>query len=82
MKTYIYATLAIILGVISFNFQWFFDGQTAIAATKQVLTGFDYQAARTEMAFWGTIKSAVNVGFWVSVVFFITSFFPRKQTDK
>jgi hypothetical protein len=67
MKKYIYLALAITLTVIGFNFGWYFEGESAIAAANQVLTGFDYQAARAEYRFWQTVHTAVNVG---AVIFF------------
>lgn len=61
MTKYIYLTIAVLLTIISFNFGWFFEGEAAIAASKQVLKGFDYQAARAEYQFWQTTQIAVNV---------------------
>ena len=65
MKKYIYLTLTIILGIISFNFNWFFDGQTAIEAAKQVLTGFNYQEAITEMIFWTRMQILTKLAFYL-----------------
>jgi len=82
MKRYIYLTLTIIFGIIAFNFDWLFEGQSAIEAAKQVLTGFNYQEARAKMIFWERVQTATNVGFWVSLAFFISTFFNKKTTNE
>lgn len=79
MKKYIYLTLTIILGIISFNFNWFFDGQTAIEAAKQVLTGFNYQEAITEMIFWTRMQILTKLAFYLFLGLFIITLFNKQQ---
>lgn len=82
MKRYLYLTIAFILLFISFNFGWFFEGQSAIAAAKQVLNGYDYQEARTSMMLWQRIHSVLDVGAAVFLVLFATTFFKKREAHK
>ena len=61
---YLYIILGILLGAFSWNFEWFFRGQEAIAAVQQVGNYDEYFASRTTMIFWDnllTISKFVSV---------------------
>jgi len=79
MKRYTYLTIAIILIVISYNFGWFFEGQSAIEAAKQVTTGYNFQEAKATYMFWQRIQSMVEVGSAIFLVLFATTFFKKNK---
>ena len=82
MKRYVYLIIALILMLISFNFGWFFEGQSAIESAKQVLRGYDYQEARTTMMVWQRLHSILDVGCAVFLILFATTFFKKKEKHK
>lgn len=78
---YVYLILTLVLFTISWNFDWFLYGQTAIEAVKQVKTGYDYQEGITMVKFWTRMKSIVDVASIVFFILFILTFFKKKTKE-
>ena len=58
---YLYIIVGILLGLFSWNFEWFFQGQGAIAAVQQVGNYDEYAASRTMMIFWDNILTSCKI---------------------
>jgi hypothetical protein len=82
MKRYIYLTLTVILLTVSWNFDWFFAGQTAIEAVKQVKTGFDYQQGVAMVKFWTGVKTIIDIASAVFFLLFIFTLKPKTNKDE
>ena len=79
---YIYLTIAIILAMISYNFGWFFEGQSAIQAAKQVTIGYDFQEAKASYMFWQRLQSMIEVASAIFLILFAITFFNKPKQTK